>query len=145
MYFRWIVYLVVVFLIIRRPPRSTRTDTLFPYTTLVRSASAGGVRPRGLVRRKPCPARRRLRRPRRRGGDPAGSQRRRQDEHAEGDHGNPAPARGLDRLRGQRADQAAGPRHRPPRHLLLPRRAGHLLEPPGLPATRLVGTAGFRP
>src|SRR3546814_11282875 len=25
------------FLIIRRPPRSTRTDTLFPYTTLVRS------------------------------------------------------------------------------------------------------------
>src|SRR3546814_13647697 len=27
----------VFFLIIRRPPRSTRTDTLFPYTTLVRS------------------------------------------------------------------------------------------------------------
>src|SRR3546814_16761420 len=27
---------------IRRPPRSTRTDTLFPYTTLFRSA-AGGV------------------------------------------------------------------------------------------------------
>src|SRR3546814_2467368 len=26
------------FLIIRRPPRSTRTDTLFPYTTLFRSA-----------------------------------------------------------------------------------------------------------
>src|SRR3546814_11463480 len=26
---------------IRRPPRSTRTDTLFPYTTLVRS---GGIR-----------------------------------------------------------------------------------------------------
>src|SRR3546814_20761021 len=25
---------------IRRPPRSTRTDTLFPYTTLLRSASA---------------------------------------------------------------------------------------------------------
>src|SRR3546814_13397906 len=25
------------FLIIRRPPRSTRTDTLFPYTTLFRS------------------------------------------------------------------------------------------------------------
>src|SRR3546814_1108762 len=24
---------------IRRPPRSTRTDTLFPYTTLVRSGS----------------------------------------------------------------------------------------------------------
>src|SRR3546814_4635880 len=29
--------LVVVFLMIRRPPRSTRTDTLFPYTTLFRS------------------------------------------------------------------------------------------------------------
>src|SRR3546814_13601246 len=28
---------------IRRPPRSTRTDTLFPYTTLFRSLS-GGVR-----------------------------------------------------------------------------------------------------
>src|SRR3546814_3204373 len=28
------------FLMIRRPPRSTRTDTLFPYTTLFRSALA---------------------------------------------------------------------------------------------------------
>src|SRR3546814_5929913 len=28
------------FLIIRRPPRSTRTDTLFPYTTLFRSGDA---------------------------------------------------------------------------------------------------------
>src|SRR3546814_20784448 len=27
---------------IRRPPSSTRTDTLFPYTTLFRSAAAGG-------------------------------------------------------------------------------------------------------
>src|SRR3546814_16759388 len=26
----------------RRPPRSTRTDTLFPYTTLFRSLAAGG-------------------------------------------------------------------------------------------------------
>src|SRR3546814_5272800 len=26
---------------IRRPPRSTRTDTLFPYTTLFRSSSGG--------------------------------------------------------------------------------------------------------
>src|SRR3546814_5512037 len=26
---------------IRRPPRSTRTDTLFPYTTLFRSSSDG--------------------------------------------------------------------------------------------------------
>src|SRR3546814_17762351 len=29
---------------IRRPPRSTRTDTLFPYTTLFRSAPAGAKR-----------------------------------------------------------------------------------------------------
>src|SRR3546814_1478764 len=29
----------VFFLMIRRPPRSTRTDTLFPYTTLFRSHS----------------------------------------------------------------------------------------------------------
>src|SRR3546814_6570596 len=27
---------------IRRPPRSTRTDTLFPYTTLFRSVAPGG-------------------------------------------------------------------------------------------------------
>src|SRR3546814_21185790 len=29
------------FLMIRRPPRSTRTDTLFPYTTLFRSSTLG--------------------------------------------------------------------------------------------------------
>src|SRR3546814_13183465 len=28
---------------IRRPPRSTRTDTLFPYTTLFRSSAAAGT------------------------------------------------------------------------------------------------------
>src|SRR3546814_13221215 len=32
-----VVYLCLFFLMIRRPPRSTRTDTLFPYTTLFRS------------------------------------------------------------------------------------------------------------
>src|SRR3546814_11607861 len=31
------------FLMIRRPPRSTRTDTLFPYTTLFRSSAAGAA------------------------------------------------------------------------------------------------------
>src|SRR3546814_17093872 len=31
---------VFFFLMIRRPPRSTRTDTLFPYTTLFRSMPA---------------------------------------------------------------------------------------------------------
>src|SRR3546814_18659465 len=29
--------ILIFFLMIRRPPRSTRTDTLFPYTTLFRS------------------------------------------------------------------------------------------------------------
>src|SRR3546814_17111632 len=33
---------VFFFLMIRRPPRSTRTDTLFPYTTLFRSVERVG-------------------------------------------------------------------------------------------------------
>src|SRR3546814_14397354 len=33
------VCVVVCLLMIRRPPRSTRTDTLFPYTTLFRAAN----------------------------------------------------------------------------------------------------------
>src|SRR3546814_8328752 len=37
---------------IRRPPRSTRTDTLFPYTTLFRSASHATVAARVEPRRK---------------------------------------------------------------------------------------------
>src|SRR3546814_18180778 len=31
------------FLMIRRPPRSTRTDTLFPYTTLFRTVQGGAA------------------------------------------------------------------------------------------------------
>src|SRR3546814_2070786 len=31
------------FLMIRRPPRSTRTDTLFPYTTLFRSGAKATI------------------------------------------------------------------------------------------------------
>src|SRR3546814_3508526 len=39
-YFRMSMVCVLFFLLmIRRPPRSTRTDTLFPYTTLFRSLS----------------------------------------------------------------------------------------------------------
>src|SRR3546814_5396823 len=34
---------------IRRPPRSTRTDTLFPYTTLFRSQQFLGVPPECLI------------------------------------------------------------------------------------------------
>src|SRR3546814_4604964 len=37
-------YLLFFFLIIRQPPRSTRTDTLFPYTTLFRSPSLNFAR-----------------------------------------------------------------------------------------------------
>src|SRR3546814_4376228 len=37
----WCCY--IFFLMIRRPPRATRTDTLFPYTTLFRSVSAGAT------------------------------------------------------------------------------------------------------
>src|SRR3546814_7086513 len=37
------------FLMIRRPPRSTRTDTLFPYTTLFRSAGARFVMALGMA------------------------------------------------------------------------------------------------
>src|SRR3546814_9152043 len=49
------------FLMIRRPPRATRTDTLFPYTTLFRSLQARAVVIRSLVL-KSSPAR---------GGEPA--------------------------------------------------------------------------
>src|SRR3546814_16164309 len=42
----FILYMCYVFffLMIRRPPRSTRTDTLFPYTTLFRSVDLGRQR-----------------------------------------------------------------------------------------------------
>src|SRR3546814_1637089 len=46
------------FLCIRRPPRSTRTDTLFPYTTLFRSLVRVRVRQSGILdnrqRRQPA-------------------------------------------------------------------------------------------
>src|SRR3546814_12855957 len=39
-----ICLMLFFFLMIRRPPRSTRTDTLFPYTTLFRSLHQTGER-----------------------------------------------------------------------------------------------------
>src|SRR3546814_4122730 len=51
------------FLMIRRPPRSTRTDTLFPYTPLFRSPcsrAGGALRPRdpsSAARCHPAPRR----------------------------------------------------------------------------------------
>src|SRR3546814_2651254 len=45
----WLLF----FLMIRRPPRSTRTDTLFPYTTLFRSPQAARAAI-DLAPRPPC-------------------------------------------------------------------------------------------
>src|SRR3546814_20029663 len=48
-------YIILFFsLMIRRPPRSTRTDTLFPYTTLFRSIHplSDPVRPTGVAARQ---------------------------------------------------------------------------------------------
>src|SRR3546814_19474439 len=39
---------LIFFLMIRLPPRSTRTDTLFPYTTLFRSEPGSAISARGL-------------------------------------------------------------------------------------------------
>src|SRR3546814_18379628 len=47
------LYCCFFFLMIRRPPRSTRTDTLFPYTTLFRSPSVYVAR-RCTLWRKGC-------------------------------------------------------------------------------------------
>src|SRR3546814_11801626 len=38
-------FIICFFLMIRRPPRSTRTDTLFPYTTLFRLVDLVRLRP----------------------------------------------------------------------------------------------------
>src|SRR3546814_20584554 len=56
------VYLVVFFLMIRRPPSSTRTDTLFPYTTLFRSRQSCPPRARSAPPQSPAAPLRRHRR-----------------------------------------------------------------------------------
>src|SRR3546814_18051678 len=48
-----VVLTSLFFLMIRRPPRSTRTDTLFPYTTLFRSPALGGG-DRQRQQQQPC-------------------------------------------------------------------------------------------
>src|SRR3546814_15292064 len=59
LYLLWLFFLCLFFFfMIRRPPRSTRTDTLFPYTTLFRSDPAD-------ARRRSSGFRRRRYRPRR--------------------------------------------------------------------------------
>src|SRR3546814_6678800 len=47
------LYMFFFFLMTRRPPRSTRTDTLFPYTTLFRSPVSS---PPTNARSASCPA-----------------------------------------------------------------------------------------
>src|SRR3546814_11538210 len=46
-YFWSVVFRDIFFLMIRLPPKSTRTDTLVPYTTLFRSVKSGF--PKGLT------------------------------------------------------------------------------------------------
>src|SRR3546814_18154542 len=116
---------VIIVLMIRRPPRSTRTDTLFPYTTLFRSAGAFRrprlVRPR-LFRRR---LRGQRRRPRRAGA--AARLRRR-----EGLHGH------VDRLAAARQGRVARqhPGQRPPAGRRACRGRG---PPPGPPLTLQTG------
>src|SRR3546814_9732736 len=52
-----LITFLIFFLRLRRPPRSTRTDTLFPYTTLFRSHPGGvcshrGTQPRAAAGRR---------------------------------------------------------------------------------------------
>src|SRR3546814_178602 len=47
----FLVVCYVFFLMIRRPPRSTRTDTLFPYTTLFRSTQSNALCSSECIRR----------------------------------------------------------------------------------------------
>src|SRR3546814_15548628 len=48
---------VIFFLMLRRPPRSTRTDTLFPYTTLFRAEVRRPGEETGGLTRPPTMAR----------------------------------------------------------------------------------------
>src|SRR3546814_9509100 len=41
--------MILFFVMIRRPPSSTRTDTLFPYTTLFRSAAKDDAKVKAIV------------------------------------------------------------------------------------------------
>src|SRR3546814_5449510 len=100
----------------RRPPRATRTDTLFPYTTLFRAGDLLLPDPAGADKRA-----------RRLGGDGADRT----------PHGRAARRRGARRV----AQRPGAPAHRPPA-----RRAAHLRPPARSaadhPITALVGAMG---
>src|SRR3546814_11362149 len=59
-----LLVVTIFFLMIRRPPRSTRTDTLFPYTTLFRSVQPEPASGHRVAGRNPpdCRAWKRLKR-----------------------------------------------------------------------------------
>src|SRR3546814_6795373 len=83
------VIIVFLFLMIRRPPRSTRTDTLFPYTTLFRSFhGSAAARPAGAALRPAADRAVALRRP---AADPA---LRRRPGGGVGDHAGRRPGGG---------------------------------------------------
>src|SRR3546814_19478897 len=94
------------FLMIRRPPRSTRTDTLFPYTTLFRSA-LGDRGISAIAARQPLHpvVQERRGEPTVRAGDDLG-----QAVSVRG-YGPPVPP-APDRARGRRARRTATPHHR---------------------------------
>src|SRR3546814_197933 len=74
---------------IRRPPRSTRTDTLFPYTTLFRSARAEAVGRRETARRDRAHAAQKSA-----AADPRRSDERARQPHRSGDPGHARADRG---------------------------------------------------
>src|SRR3546814_13504258 len=75
-YRQYLSCILFFFLMIRRPPRSTRTDTLFPYTTLFRSPmSRGRCPPTPFPEGRTTTAGRRARGPRQSQGHEGGSAR----------------------------------------------------------------------
>src|SRR3546814_8406660 len=97
---------------IRRPPRSTRTDTLFPYTTLFRSPGQGRPLLGGLERLPPGAPYRRRRRALR----PLHPEERLTEEFQHGHQPlHPAPAQLEDPHRQPLAVRGQGRRERPPR------------------------------
>src|SRR3546814_12030324 len=120
---------MLFFLMIRRPPRSTRTDTLFPYTTLFRSArcdAAAAQRSRGAEADS-----QRARPP-----SPAGH---RADRQGPGDGPPHGPQAGPRRLRHQAPFE---PRYRPAGARPGRRHAKHLPRPLVLQADRHGAGAG---
>src|SRR3546814_5409855 len=76
-----VFYHFIFFLMIRRPPRSTRTDTLFPYTTLFRSRHLQDAPCRGQSRPAAEGDRRQQARPREDDRSRRAPGRRRSEEH----------------------------------------------------------------